>query len=190
MKNIVVVSQKGGVSKSTISAEIVSSLIRTDTPYSFFDLDQQGGVFVESHQDVKAVVGVVDTPGALTEHTAEWVRNADTIVLPTRTSRFDIPTFNRMLEIIRSNKRKKTKIIIVLSQFTRFTSGKDFLEWLQSQNLNADIVTFPFSELVIQAGANGMSVVEYAPKHSTIRMATLHMINVIRQSVGLPEESI
>lgn len=186
--NIVFMNQKGGVGKTTCCCELGKSLERTGTPYSFFNLDPQGGSLIEPKDDPNAEVTIVDTPGVLSEHSAEWVQNADVICVPTRASALDIPTLNRMLDMVQTYRKKDAALVIIINQWTRWTSCKDFMVWLGGLDwLNAVVTTLPQSEMFLQASAMGKSVIEFAPRHMAAQGA-LDMVNTIRKVAGLDEE--
>ena len=186
--NIVFMNQKGGVGKTTCCCEFVKSLERTSTSYSFFNLDPQGGSLVEQRDDPNAKITVVDTPGVLSEHSAEWVQNADVICIPTLASALDIPTLNRMLDMVQTYRKKDAVLVLIINRWTRWTSCKDFMVWLETLDwMNAVVVTLPQSEMFLQASASGQSVVEFAPRHMAAK-GTLDMVNAIRRIVGLDEE--
>lgn len=190
MKNILFLGQKGGTGKSTLSAEMVFSFKRTDTPSAFYDLDQQGQI-LEGYEDKSAKVAVIDTPGALLEDMPKWIAEADVIILPTRASALDIPPLLRTYDIVKANRKKKAKIILLVNGFTRFTACRDFMEWIEQQDFDVyDILTIPQSEIVIQASAGTKSIVEFAPKNSSVRKSALKFVNAVRVAVGLPTEDI
>ena len=74
MKTILVCNQKGGVGKSLVADEIAFSFERSGIPTSFYDLDAQGGTLHKTREVDGAEVAVVDTPGALQEALADWLR--------------------------------------------------------------------------------------------------------------------
>lgn len=86
MKTILVCNQKGGVGKSLVADEIAFSFERSGIPVSFYDLDAQGGTLHRTREADGAQVAVVDTPGALQEALSEWLKEADVVVIPTRTT--------------------------------------------------------------------------------------------------------
>lgn len=185
---IIFLNQKGGVGKTTCSCELVKSLERTDTPYSFFNLDPQGGSWIEPKDDPNAEITVVDTPGVLSEHSAEWIQNADVICIPARASALDIPTLNRMLEMVQTYRKKDAALVIIINQWTRWTACKDFMVWLETLDwMNAVVTMLPQSEMFLQASACGKSVVEFVPRHMAAK-GTLDMVNAIRKASGLDEE--
>ena len=74
MKTILVCNQKGGVGKSLVADEIAFSFERSGIPVSFYDLNTQGGTLHKTHEADGAQVAVVDTPGALQEALADWLK--------------------------------------------------------------------------------------------------------------------
>ena len=187
MKTVLVLNQKGGVGKTTICEEIAASLQRTNTPFCFYNLDPQGGCCIEQREDEDAVVAVVDTPGALSDQTAQWVQNADVLVVPVRASGKDIPAFNRMLDVIDANKKKDAKVIVVVNQWTRYTASRDFYEYLIGQGKDFVVTRLPQSELFQKASAAGKPLTDFAPKSVPAEGALL-VVNMVRRAADLDEE--
>ena len=189
MKNILLISQKGGTGKTQISAEIVRSLQRTSTPSALFDIDQQGGI-LDPYKDEGAIVAVIDSPGQLQRQMNEWVKSSDVIVIPCRSSRQDIQPLLRTLQIVTDSKKPDTKIFIVLNCYNpRFKSSKDFLSSIRKLNTGAQILTLPESQIFVQAASMQKSAIDYKPKSDPAREA-LVLVNAIREAVGLPKETI
>ena len=130
MKSLVVLNQKGCYGKTTVCCELVKSLQRKNTPYNFYDLDPQGGSIVEQSENKNAVITVVDTPGALTDNTADWIKNADVVVIPTRASYMDIPSLNCVLEMVQVYGKENVAVVIVINQWTLWTSSRYFRDWM------------------------------------------------------------
>lgn len=189
MKYVLVLNQKGGVGKTTICEEVAASLQRTGTPFCFYNLDPQGGCCIEPREDEDAVVAVIDTPGALSDKTAEWVQSADVIVVPARASGKDIPALKRMLEVVEANKRTDAKVIIVVNQWTRYTASRDFYEWLIGLGKDFVVTRLPQSELFQKASAAGVPLTDYAPKSVPAEGAML-VVNMVRRAADLDEEMI
>ncbi len=187
MKTVLVLNQKGGVGKTTICEEVAASLQRTGTPFCFYNLDPQGGCCIEQREDEDAVVAVVDTPGALSDQTAQWIQNADVIVVPVRASGKDIPAFNRMLDVIDANKKKDAKVIVVVNQWTRHTASRDFYEYLIGQGKDFVVTRLPQSELFQKASAAGKPLTDFAPKSVPAEGALL-VVNMVRRAADLDEE--
>lgn len=184
MKTILVCNSKGGVGKSLVADELAFSFERTNTPMNFFDLDHQGGTLHATQRRPDAVVSVVDTPGALTQQLSGWIRNANVVVIPVRPTSRDIEPFQRMQQAVASSARKGTRVAYILNGWNRFRAASDFHEFLSAQGYAGKIVLLPQSEMFVQAGAAGRSVIDYAP-HSPAARATENMCNVIRGFAGV-----
>ena len=154
----------------------------------FYDLDSQGGTIHKTKQIQNAKVAVVDTPGALQSQLTDYMKAADVIVIPTRTTSRDIEPLQRMQAAVMAN-APKGKIIYVLNGWNRWRASSDFLEWFRGQSQGAQIVKLPQSESFVQASAYGQSVVEYSRFGKAVQ-ATLELCNVIRRAVGLPAEQV
>ena len=159
MKTILVCNQKGGVGKSLVADEIAFSFERSGIPVSFYDLDAQGGTLHRTREADGAQVAVVDTPGALQEALSEWLREADVVVIPTRTTSRDIEPLMRMRKAV--FKHGRAKIVYVMNGWNRFKASRDFMEWFEGLAGDQTVVTLPQSEAFVQAGAAGVSVVEF-----------------------------
>lgn len=122
MKTILVCNQKGGVGKSLVADEIAFSFERSGIPVSFYDLDAQGGTLHRTHEADGAQVAVVDTPGALQEALSEWLKEADVVVIPTRTTSRDIEPLMRMRKAV--FKHSRAKIVYVMNGWNRFKASR------------------------------------------------------------------
>lgn len=182
LKKILVCNQKGGVGKSLIADELAFSFERSNIPMAFLDLDNQGGTIHKTNQREDAEVVVVDTPGALQTQLAIWMADADTIVIPTRTTSRDIEPLLRIQEIAIKN-APNTPIVYVFNGYTRWKASSDFQEWFRQHQKNGQIVTLPQSEKFVQASAAGVSVVDFA-KWSSAGQATIEMVEKIRSVAG------
>lgn len=185
VRTILICNSKGGVGKSLIADELAFSFERSKTPFNFYDLDSQGGTLHKAKTDKRAAVAVVDTPGALTEKLGEWMSQADLVIVPTRCTSRDIDPLLRIRQAVMAN--TKAPALYVLNCWTRYRAARDFREWLAGQVGDAPILTLPQSEQFVQAGAFGVSVVEYAPQSAAAK-DTLKLCNAVRELVGLPTE--
>ena len=86
-----------------------------------------------------------------------------------------------MLDLTKGKNR-----LIVVNMINRYRAAGDFQEWLSANN-EQDFLTVPQSEIFVQAAAAGVSVVEYAPRH-TAAAAILSVCNHVRELAGLPPE--
>ena len=185
MKTILVCNQKGGVGKSLVADEIAFSFERSGIPVSFYDLDVQGGTLHRTQEADGAQVAVVDTPGALQEALSEWLKEADVVVIPTRTTSRDIEPLMRMRKAV--FKHSRAKIVYVMNGWNRFKASRDFMEWFEGLAGDQTVVTLPQSEAFVQAGAAGVSVVQFDRRGKAAR-ATRTMVDTVREAAGFPRE--
>ena len=188
MRKILVCNQKGGVGKSLIADELVFSFERSGIPVAFLDLDGPGGTIHKTDRNEDAEVAVVDTPGALQPQLKAWLFDADLIIIPTRTTSRDIEPLCRMKEAVEAA-GKSDQTIYVLNSWNRFRASSDFLAWIRGTcGSGVKIYKLPQSEMFVQAGASGVSVVEYS-RHSTAAKAVRKLCGGIRKMAGFrPEE--
>lgn len=186
MVNILVCNQKGGVGKSLIADELAFSFERSGIPVDFVDLDAQGGTIHRTIQREDAQVTVIDTPGALQKELVEWIAAADVIVIPTRTTSRDIEPLQRMQRAVQSS-AQSGKVVYVLNGWNRWRASSDFLDWFRGSSGDAPILKLPQSEQFVQAGALGISVIEYA-RHGSVVRATLDLCNRVRIMAGFSAE--
>ena len=187
MVNILVCNQKGGVGKSLIADELAFSFERSKVPVSFVDLDAQGGTIHQTSQREDAKVTVVDTPGALQSELKDWIANADIIIIPTRTTSRDIEPLMRMQQAVQLAQRAGKPVVYVLNGWNRWRASSDFLEWFKENSVDVPIYKLPQSEQFVQAGASGVSVVEYA-RHGAAAKSTLELCNAVRKLAGFKKE--
>lgn len=188
MKNILICNQKGGVGKSLIADELAFSFERGKIPMNFYDLDSQGGTIHKSSKVEGAEVSVIDTPGALQAQLKDWLADADIIVIPTRTTSRDIEPLQRMQRAVQASVGPGVPVLYVLNSWNRWRASGDFLEWFRRSNADAPVYKLPQSEQFVQAGARGMSVVEYA-RHGLPAMAVRGLCNAVRELAGYSPEA-
>lgn len=174
-KIILLVSQKGGVGKTTIADEILFELERRSFPYTFYELDDQGGNVHKPVKNSEAQFVVVDTPGGLCANKPKWICASDLVILPTRPSFRDIEPFLRMGAIIRKNLKPGAAALFAINMVNpRFKATRDFMDWMETairekrepfgNDYSWDFGIVPQSEMAIQAPAYGKSVIDYASK--------------------------
>ena len=171
MKTVLVCNQKGGVGKTLIADEIAFSLERAGVPYNFYDLDGQGGSLHEQ----------VEQDGDL----VKWMRNADLIIIPTKMTNRDIPPLATMISIVKSE-GITAPVIYVLNCWNHFRAAQDFEEWFRETYPNEKVVTISQSEAFTQAGALGVSVVEYK-KNSIPAEQIKVLISIINYELGIKQ---
>lgn len=179
-KTILIISQKGGVGKTTIADEILFALDRRGSPYTFFELDDQGGNVHKAIKNPEAEFVVVDTPGGLSDDYPKWIHASDLVILPTKPSVRDMQPFLRTSGFIRRNIRPTGHAMFVVNMInSRFKASKDYLEWLKTatedkrQPFTDDyhwcFEYLPQSEMAVQAPAYGKSVIDFAPQSEMAR---------------------
>lgn len=188
MKTILVLAQKGGVGKSMVADELAFSFERSGLPFTFYDLDAQGGTLHTTLISEGAQATIVDTPGALQADFGRWLSEADAVIVPTRASGRDIPPLLRVVNIIQERHKKGLKFYVVVNFWNRYSATRDFIEWISKKDIRYnDILMIPQSESIVQASIAGTSVVKYSPA-SPAAVAILHMCNRVREDLGLPKE--
>ena len=99
--NILLVNQKGGVGKTTFADEIAWGLERRGHKVGFGNLDPQGGANHEKGLlDDEDAVNVVDTPGFLSDDTAEYAKNADIAIIPVQPGTLGLKPMKRTIKVI------------------------------------------------------------------------------------------
>jgi len=176
MKTILLINQKGGVGKSTLADLLLWELEKAGIPANFYDLDGQGGVMHDASVIPDAKVSVIDTPGALQEEMGEWVKQADLIIIPTKTTMMDVKPLQRMINIVN---KVTSPVIYVEMMWNRFTTASAFEQWLKEEtDNNAVILRIAQSEQIAKATAVGMSVIDYAPKSTVAQDCTIFVEQV------------
>ena len=123
--------------------------------------------------------------GALQEALSEWLREADVVVIPTRTTSRDIEPLMRMRKAV--FKHSRAKIVYVMNGWNRFKASRDFMEWFEGLAGDQTVVTLPQSEAFVQAGAAGVSVVEFDRRGKAAK-ATRALVDTVREAAGFPRE--
>lgn len=187
MKNILVLSQKGGTGKTLICDELAYSFERTGTAFNFFELDSQGGNRHETQEISDAVVSVIDTPGYLLDDLPDMIEDADIIILPLRASASDQPALLRMRRLIQ-NHAPDTPVILVLNGWNVYGNTSSFMNWLHESAVPSEtIASIPQSEMIPQSIGVDESVTAYAPRtRAAAQMRTL--TNMVRTILGLDAE--
>jgi chromosome partitioning protein len=117
----------------------------------------------------------------------DWIANADIIIIPTRTTSRDIEPLMRMQQAVGAAQRDGKPVVYVLNGWNRWRASSDFLEWFKENSGDVPIYKLPQSEQFVQAGASGVSVVEYA-RHGSAAKSTLELCNAVRKLAGFKRE--
>lgn len=105
--------------------------------------------------------------------------------IPTRTTSRDIEPLMRMRKAV--FKHSRAKIVYVTNGWNRFKASRDFMEWFEGLAGDQTVVTLPQSEAFVQAGAAGVSVVEFDRRGKAAR-ATRALVDTVREAAGFPRE--
>ena len=188
MKHCVFLTQKGGCGKSTLCNELVYSLKRSGIPTAYIDLDQQGSV-LQPFEDDGAAVCCIDTPGALSQHTAEWIAEADTIVIPTKASAHDMPVLQRMIDAVMVNAKETANVFVVVNMANRWTNCASFISWVTElvNDTGIEVCTVSQAEAFPKASSYGVSVVDLEPRSKAAKETKI-LMNKIRASLDIEEE--
>ena len=84
-------------------------------------------------------------------------------------------------------KHSRAKIVYVMNGWNRFKASRDFMEWFDGLAGDQTVVTLPQSEAFVQAGAAGVSVVQFDRRGKAAR-ATRAMVDTVREAAGFPRE--
>lgn len=185
MKTVLICNQKGGVGKTLIADELAFAFERDGVSFSFYDLDQQGGVIHEAKEIDNAQVAIVDTPGAIQADLKKWMEEADMIIIPTMMSNRDVPPLERMIELLSEYEGKKP-ILFVLNRWNHYNITKDFVEWFDAKY--PDLKTAILSDCTAfnQAGARGISIQEQSPR-STGAKQMAQIYGFVKTELNLKE---
>lgn len=165
MKTVLICNQKGGVGKTLIADELAFAFERDEIKFSFYDLDQQGGVIHEAKELDDAQVAIVDTPGAIQADLKKWMDEADMIIIPTMMSNRDVPPLERMIELAEEYQGKKP-ILYILNRWNHYNITKDFTDWFEEKYPNLKTAVLSDCTAFNQAGARGISIQKQAPRSS------------------------
>lgn len=147
-----------------VADEIALSFERSGIPVIFYDLD---------------------TPGALQEALSDWLKEANVVVIPTRTTSRDIEPLMRMCKAVFKNGH--AKIVYVMNGWNRFKASRDFMEWFEGLTGNQTVATLSQSETFVQAGAASKFVVEFDRRGKAAKV-TLNLVDTVREAAGFPKE--
>ncbi len=159
--NILLVNQKGGVGKTTFADEIAWGLERRGHKVRFGNLDPQGGANHEKNLlDDEDAVNVIDTPGFLSDDTAEYAKNADIAIIPVQPGTLGLKPMKRTIRVI-AEANPDLSFAIIVNNFTGDRSGStaSCLELLEADDLPV-LGTVPTAAAFKQGAALGEPVYE------------------------------
>ena len=168
--NILLVNQKGGVGKTTFADEIAWGLERRGHKVGFGNLDPQGG---------EDAVNVIDTPGFLSDDTAEYAKNADIAIIPVQPGTLGLKPMKRTIKVITEANPDLSFAIIVNNFAANQTVDRQFLELLEADDLPV-LGTVPTAAAFKQGAALGKPVYEIA-KNGKAAQAIENILNELEE---------
>ena len=186
-KTILICNQKGGVGKTLVADELAFGFDRDGIPYNLYDLDQQGGSVHKEVRTDNAVVGIVDTPGALQPDLVDWMKDADLIIIPTKMTPRDLQPFLTMIETLKKN-NIKAPVFYVFNEWNRYRATAEFEEWFKEAFPVSIYYRIPKSEGFTQAALEGKSILEHREyKSSFAALQIRELVNAVEYLLGLKE---
>ena len=183
MKTILVCNQKGGVGKTLISDEIAFALERDKVPFSYFDLDSQGGALHQNQENENAAVQVIDTPGAIQSDMMQWIEASDMIIVPTKLTLRDQQPLETMIKILEPYQKQKS-ILYVLNGWNRYNASSQFTEWFWETYPDLQSAILSQSELFNAAAGMNESIVDMKPS-STPAQQIVGIYSIVKYALGL-----
>lgn len=119
------------------------------------------------------------------EALSDWLKEADVVVILTRTTSRDIEPLMRMRKAVFKNSH--AKIVYVMNGWNRFKASRDFMQWFEGLAGDQTVATLPQSEAFVQAGAAGRSVIEFDRRGKAAK-ATRVLVDTVREVAGSPKE--
>ena len=181
-KTILLVNQKGGVGKTTFADEIAWGLERRGHKVGFGNLDPQGGAnHKQSILDDDDAVNVIDTPGFLSDDTAEAAKNADIALIPVQPGTLGLKPMKRTIKIVTEANPDLSVGIIVNNFASNQTVDRQFLELLEADDLPV-LGTVPTATVFKQGSALGKPVCEIQ-KNGKAATAIEGILNEIEEAL-------
>jgi chromosome partitioning protein len=192
---ISIVSQKGGVGKTTLALNIGVGLARKNVPVEFIDTDPQGNAFqwqaVEdnmafevkhlprpiSREDVVSLHSentllLVDTPPAIGEITFSVLALSDLAIIPVAPSILDIWSTRSTIALVDEAKKVNPRlrgVLVVSRKIPRTRLGRNGREAIEA--LEADVFDSEISQRIafVESMIAGVSVFQHAPNSEASR---------------------
>lgn len=185
MKTIAVISQKGGVGKTTIATNLAIAAEESGTKAVLLDLDPQASATVwndgreqdtplvtsiqavrlphtlEAAKEMGAGLVVIDPPPKARDIAAQCAEVADLVIIPTRPAFLDLDAMTHALEIVR---QFNTPAIVALNFVKSFGRTAEQTEEVVTQLARNVAVARIGDRIAFQhAQARGLGVLEYEP---------------------------
>lgn len=185
MKTIAVISQKGGVGKTTLATNLAIAAEHSGTKTVLLDLDPQASASVwndardeeaplvtsiqavrmpqtlEAAKEMGAGLVVIDPPPKARDVAAQCAELADLVLIPTRPAFLDLDAMMHALEIVR---QFNTPAVVVLNFVKPFGRTAEQTEEVVTQLAKNIAVARIGDRIAFQhAQARGLGVLEYEP---------------------------
>jgi chromosome partitioning protein len=158
---LLILNQKGGVGKSTLSVHITRAFINNGYNAALIDTDMQGTCIVWSKENSEDFIGgfnvygvdgniskkdvshldkeliIIDTPPRLNEGNRELIELSDYVIIPSAPTNFDLWATNETIQFVKSVK-SDAKIIAVINNISQNRSNMelDLKKLLEKQYKN------------------------------------------------------
>ena len=186
MKIISIVSQKGGVGKSTISIHLATAAAIKKKETALIDLDPQASVsnwsdsreteypaviscqasrlekVLAAAQEEKADFVVIDSAPHSESAALAAIRAADLILIPCQPSILDLRAISNTIDLVRLAKKEATILLNCVP--TRGTLGDEAAEAIQQYSIPVAPVKISERTAFVRSLSAGLTVMEYEPK--------------------------
>ncbi|MGV4459904.1 ParA family protein [Ornithobacterium rhinotracheale] len=152
--NFLIMSQKGGVGKSTISLNL-AIILNDFKPTGIVDFDEQGTLFrnreiIKSKYNVEVTTKekgfetevqniVFDTPPYMSVDLDKLISAADYIIIPTKEGIFDLSSIQDTLDLVRKHKKENVTSILLNAVDTRSTLKNEARNYLKENNSDFNV---------------------------------------------------
>ena len=186
MKVISIVSQKGGVGKSTLSIHLATAAKIKNQESALIDLDPQASAskwsdsreveypvviscqasrlekVLAAAQDEKADFVVIDSAPHSESAALAAIRSADLILIPCQPSILDLRAISDTIDLVRL--AKKEAIALLNCVPTRGTLGNEAAEAIKQYSIPIAPVQISERTAFVRCLSAGLTVMEYEPK--------------------------
>ena len=207
MKTIAIVSQKGGVGKTTTAIELGFAAHLVGMAVAIVDLDPQGtaakwgdrretdgpsviggqasrlSIILETARENGADLAIIDTPPSAEAIALQVVKVADYVLIPTRPGGFDIEAIQTTLEMSEYAKRPAS-VLINSVPTNRQHLGNTTLAGLKERGFSVAPVMWMERAAFADLGADGIPVLEKDPNSKASQEVT-ELFKWLCQEVGL-----
>ncbi|WP_413176457.1 ParA family partition ATPase [Anabaena azotica] len=188
MKVISIVSQKGGVGKSTISIHLATAAVIKKKEAALIDLDPQASAskwsdsreaeypvviscqasrlekVLAAAQEEKADFVVIDSAPHSESAALAAIRAADLILIPCQPSILDLRAISDTIDLVRLAQKDAIAIALLNCVPTRGTLGDEAAEAIKQYSIPIAPVKISERTAFVRCLSAGLTVMEYEPK--------------------------